>query len=147
MEYEVCIISADETLALRQAILRPHQKTHECVFTHDTDAESFHLGAFVDKRLIAIASFLKDSHPDLPQPESQFRIRGMATLPEYQRQGIGMALLSEGISRVKQSGATRLWCNARETALGFYQRAGFAIFGERFELPGIGAHFAMWREV
>lgn len=147
MEYQIRTISADETLALRQAVLRQHQETHECVFAHDTDAESFHLGAFAGGQLIAISSFLKDSHPDLPQPESQFRIRGMATLPDYRKQGIGMALLTEGLSRLRQRHATSVWCNARETALGFYKRAGFVTVGERFELPGIGAHYVMWREV
>ena len=34
--------------------------------------------------------------------------------------------------RVRASGATVLWCNARDTALGFYARLGFTVYGDGF---------------
>jgi hypothetical protein len=36
-----------------------------------------------------------------------------------------------------------VWCNARTPARGFYERAGFAVEGEEFELPEIGPHVLM----
>ncbi len=105
------------------------------------------MGAFIDERLIGIASFLYDSHPELPEPESQYRIRGMATVPEFRNSGIGSALLMEGFAKLKDKNAKRIWCNARETAFAFYEKLGFVTLGEMFELPGIGPHKVLWREI
>ncbi len=36
-----------------------------------------------------------------------------------------------------------MWCNARSGARTFYERAGFCVEGEEFEIAGIGPHFLM----
>jgi hypothetical protein len=38
-----------------------------------------------------------------------------------------------------------VWCNARSPARGFYEREGFTIEGDTFEIAGIGPHFLMAR--
>jgi predicted N-acetyltransferase YhbS len=50
----------------------------------------------------------------------------MAVEPMLQRRGIGSAVLTEAIRRLKSTGAVLLWANARDTALPFYERFGFA---------------------
>jgi len=90
---------------------------------------------------------LYDPNPDLPEPESQYRIRGMATLPEFRNLGIGTAMLNEGLLILKGKKAKRIWCNARETAFAFYEKSDFLMLGEIFDLPGIGPHKVFWREV
>ncbi len=147
MDFSIRTITAAETVELRQAILRPHQRPEECVYPHDHTPETFHLGAFVGERMVGIASFLYDSHEELPEPKSQYRIRGMATLPDFRQVGIGMALLTDGLSILKEKGAQLVWCNARETAFVFYEKAGFETLGAMFELPGIGPHKVLWRKV
>ncbi len=153
MEFSIRQISASETVELRQNILRPHQALSECVYPHDETPETFHLGAFVNEpqtskeRLIGIASFLYDPNQDLPDPESQYRIRGMATQLDFRRLGIGTAMLNEGLSILKEKKAKRVWCNARETAFAFYEKSDFIMLGEMFYLPGIGPHKVFWREV
>ncbi len=147
MDYTIRNITPAETVSLRQRILRPHQKPENCIYPHDDSAESFHLGTFVDERLVGIASFLYDSNSELPEPEYQYRIRGMATLPEFRSAGIGTALLMAGLEDIKTRKARRIWCNARETAFAFYEKSGFVMHGEIFELPGIGPHKVLWREV
>ena len=147
MDYQIRKISASETTILRQLILRPHQQIHQCVYPHDDTPETFHLGAYIKERQIGIASFLFDSHPQLPEPDSQYRIRGMATLSEFRNLGIGKAMLQEGISILKHKHAKRVWCNARESAFGFYEQKGFKTLGEMFDLPGIGPHKVLWRNV
>lgn len=139
-------ISAAETRPLRRAILRPHQRAEELLYTADDDPQSFHLGAFDGAELISVASFLFDSHPDFDDSR-QFRIRGMATLADYRGRGIGMKLLDSGLKRIKGEGVEFVWCNARETAFQFYEKAGFAYFGEMFEPPGIGPHKVMWKRL
>ncbi|MCW3019870.1 MAG: family N-acetyltransferase, partial [Solirubrobacterales bacterium] len=41
------------------------------------------------------------------------------------------------------AGAQRIWCNARTPARRFYERAGFGVISEEFELPMIGPHLVM----
>ncbi len=145
-EFIIKKISAAETRPLRRGILRPHQRAEDLLYTADDDSRSFHLGAYDGAELISVASFLFDPHPDFDNSK-QFRIRGMATLPDYRGQGLGMKLLQSGLERIKSEGVEFVWLNARQTALGFYERAGFAYFGEMFELTGIGPHKVMWKRL
>jgi hypothetical protein len=40
-----------------------------------------------------------------------------------------------------------MWCQARVSAQGFYEKVGFATLGERFWLPLSGPHYVMVREL
>lgn len=152
MNVEIKQISAADVRPLRHKVLRPHQPPEELVYNKDDHPQSFHLGAFVDGAMIGIASFLYDDHPDIPDPGLQYRIRGMATLPELQGQGNGRALVVEGLQIIRdrsilapEKKTLRVWCNARESAFGFYEKLGFVTVGEMFDIPGIGPHKVMWR--
>ncbi|TPW08355.1 MAG: acetyltransferase, partial [bacterium] len=83
--------------------------------------------------------------PHQPAPTTDWRLRGMATLPEARGTGLGGALLEACLDHIARNGGTRLWCNARTTAAGFYVRYSFNIHGEAFDLPGIGPHYRMSR--
>ncbi len=67
----------------------------------------------------------------------------MATTPEERGKGYGAALLQEAAARISSMGGTSLWCNARVPAAGFYQRFGFRVHGEAFDIAGIGPHLRM----
>ncbi len=71
--------------------------------------------------------------------------RGMATTMAVRGSGVGLRLLDACVDHVSQSGGMLLWCNARITAQGFYERAGFHAEGDPFELPEIGTHILMLR--
>jgi ribosomal protein S18 acetylase RimI-like enzyme len=68
-------------------------------------------------------------------------------VPEARGRGIGTALLHTCLDHAREHGGGRVWCNARTPAIGLYARAGFAVEGEEFELPGIGPHVLMSREL
>ena len=123
-------------------MLRPNGTLEDCIFQGDNDELTFHLGAFVDKKLVSVASFYFESHKSFEDPY-QYRLRGMATLPEYQGQGLSSALLRTAFPVIKQNQCTLLWCNAREKAMGFYERVGFKPNGEFFSIPNIGKHVLM----
>ncbi len=123
-------------------MLRPNGTLEDCVFRGDTDEMTFHLGAFVDRRLVSVASFYFEANPAFPDPY-QYRLRGMATLPEFQGQGLSQALLRTAFPVIKQNQCTLLWCNAREKAQGFYTKVGFTATGDYFSLPQIGKHVLM----
>lgn len=123
-------------------MLRPNGTLDDCIFQGDNDELTFHLGAFVDKKLVSVASFYFESHKSF-EDAYQYRLRGMATLPEYQGQGLSSALLRTAFPVIKQNQCTLLWCNAREKAMGFYERVGFKPSGEFFSIPNIGKHVLM----
>lgn len=72
-----------------------------------------------------------------------WRLRGMATEPDVRGAGFGTALLAACMEHVAASGGGELWCNARVPAVGFYQRAGFEVVSEAFDIAGIGPHVVM----
>lgn len=127
---------------LRQRVLRPHQTVAEQVFAGDDDPRAAHFAAYAgadaDSEVIGIASITPEGGP------GAFRVRGMATDPEHGRgTGVGGALLMACLDHARAEGATRVWCNARTPARGFYERYGFVTEGEEFELPEIGPHHVM----
>lgn len=123
-------------------MLRPNGTLDDCIFQGDNDELTFHLGAFVDKKLVSVASFYFEKNEKFPD-QNQYRLRGMATLPEFQGQGLSSALLRTAFPVIKQNQCTLLWCNAREKAIGFYENVGFKPHGELFSIPHIGKHILM----
>lgn len=139
---EVLRVTTQDTYKIRQQMLRPNGTVDDCKFKGDDDELTFHLGAFIDKKLVSVASFYFEKHPKIEEPY-QFRLRGMATLPEYQHKGLSSALLKTAFPLIKQNFCKVLWCNARESALGFYEKVGFKRISESFDIPGIGPHVLM----
>jgi len=133
-------INAEQTRTVRQAVLRPHQEACELVYPGDDDSESFHLGAMRGDEVLAILSMYRQPTPD---GAPAWRIRGMASLPEVRGTGYGRLLVE--IARDRAWGVERapIWCNARESAFGFYRKLGFEIVGDLFEIEGIGTHGVM----
>jgi predicted GNAT family N-acyltransferase len=130
-------------LPLRQRILRPHQRVAEAVFEGDTTGT--HFAAFEpDSTIVGVASLLRESSEDEPYC---WRLRGMAVDEARQQSGIGGAIISGVVDFVARNGGGLLWCNARLSAVGFYQRFGFVEVGEVFEEPIIGPHIQMERPV
>jgi ribosomal protein S18 acetylase RimI-like enzyme len=74
-----------------------------------------------------------------------WRVRGMATAPHARGKGAGAAVLDALVGHAIAQGATRVWCNARTPARSLYEREGFRVVSEEFEIPEIGPHLAMER--
>jgi len=132
-------ISADETLPLRSVVLRNNLPLAQCKFP--TDDQGFHLGYFLDEKLIVIATFFAEDYPELGP--GGYRLRGMATDTAFAGKGYGAAVIKFAIDELKKRGAPYIWCNARSSAVGFYSKLNFSIRSEEFEVAGIGPHFDM----
>lgn len=139
---EVRPVSAAETRTVRLPILRPGLPPDTAIFDRDDDSATRHLGAFEGNRLVGVATFFPEACPVVPRA-SAWRLRGMATLSDVQGRGAGTRLVAEGIAAAQASGAELMWCNARVTALGFYEKLGFVAVGDPFELPNSGRHYLM----
>jgi GNAT superfamily N-acetyltransferase len=139
-------ITAEETRPLRHAVLRPGQSFEQTVYSRDDHPETRHLGAFEGDRLVAIASLYREARPHRPT-RAAWRLRGMATDAERQGRGFATVVLEASVAHVAAEGGGELWCNARIPALGFYQRCGFEVDGDEFEIDGIGPHVVVTRMV
>jgi len=140
-------IPAAAVYCIRQSVLRPGRPLSECVFEGDTSEKSFHLGLSMDENLIGVASFMQNSNP-LFKEANQYQLRGMAVLPESKGQGFGASLLIAGKKKLEKLGNHPfLWFNAREVAIGFYEKFGYKTIGEKFDVPGVCQHIVMYKQL
>lgn len=119
---EIRKISWEQTIPIRHIVLWPNQPPEYCHV--EGDDEAFHFGAFVNGDLVGVASIYLDS--------DKARLRKFATKAEFQSQGIGSKMLEHILSSLKDKNVKCFWCDARESALDFYQRFGMRPYGERF---------------
>jgi GNAT superfamily N-acetyltransferase len=149
-------IDVDETLELRQRVLRPGQSPRDLVFPGDRDSSSFHAGAFEGGEnggpLVGVASVYEQAMEGAEANGLGFlsgagvwRLRGMAVDDGCRGKGIGGVLLRACVEWVEHGGGRVLWCNARVPAEAFYVAHGFVRHGDVFELPAIGPHVVMSR--
>jgi GNAT superfamily N-acetyltransferase len=124
-----------QTRALRQRVLRPHESLEELASHEPPGVHA--VGAFDGDELVGVGFVCPDDG------SGEWRVRGMATVPELRGRGVGSAILAALLDHARAQGATRVWCNARTPALSLYSRAGFQVESEEFEIPGIGPHFVM----
>ena len=94
----------------------------------EEDEYGIHFGAFTENKLVGIVSLFEKSH--------DFQFRKLAIDPEYQGKGIGNTLLHYITDFAKAAGGTRLWCNARLSAIGFYEKICFDHTGQLLSKNG-----------
>ena len=79
-------------------------------------------------------------------PDAGWKLRQMAVIPPLQGKGIGKGLISFMEAEARARGIRAIELHARETALGFYEGAGYSIWGERFLEVGI-PHWKMEKKL
>jgi predicted GNAT family N-acyltransferase len=138
------LVTREVILPLRHKVLRPNLPADSAKYAEDSHPEIFHLADRDDDgAIIACVTFL----PQAIDGEAAWRFRGMATAAEHRNRGVGGRLLEAGIAEAARRGGKLVWCNGRSAATGFYQRHGFVIRGEEFELPPVGWHFVFVRQL
>ena len=133
-------ISAKDTYPIRLAVLRKNIPL-PYGFNGDFDDATFHLGTFNDGILIAISSFMKVSNKQFKG--SQYQLRGMATLEEFQGIGAGKLMMEYAFKLLNDLNIDCLWCNARVIAVPFYNKLGMKTVGDSYNIEFIGAHYVM----
>ncbi|MGF1754973.1 GNAT family N-acetyltransferase [Vibrio makurazakiensis] len=122
MEVSVKRITWQQALPIRHQVLWSHKPIEFCKV--ESDDEAWHFGAVINGEVVCCASVFIDG--------SSARLRKFATLEQYQGQGIGSKVVRKILSELNSSGFSEFWCDARESAVGFYQRLGMTRSGERF---------------
>lgn len=149
VEYTVRQVPVERTRALRKAVLRPYLPEDDpYVLPDDHLPTTVSFGAVTpDDELIGVARLTPEPPPFAPDRRDSWRLRGMATSPEVRNLGVGAAVLRALVAHVAASGGGILWCNARTTARGLYERGGMRQWGDVWEEPDIGPHIVMWRDI
>jgi ribosomal protein S18 acetylase RimI-like enzyme len=74
------------------------------------------------------------------------KIRQMAVSPIHQRRGLGKRMMTELEANLRSRGFTNLFLHARASAVGFYEKLGYATVGGEFLEVSV-AHFRMIKVV
>jgi predicted GNAT family N-acyltransferase len=117
------------------------------VFPGDEAETSRHFGAFVDGKLVGVATIHFVPLLDRPDFDPAYQLRGMATTEEMRGRGAGRALVEACVVAAREADASWVWCNARTPAVGFYAKYGFKPISGVFDIPTAGPHVRMLREL
>ena len=139
-------ISAKETISVRHEVLRAGKPIESCSFDGDDLASTVHFGIFENNFLCGVASVFQKKLTAF-DVESQCQLRGMAILSKAQDRGFGKLLLKEIEIFLRTLKTKILWFNAREAAIVFYEKMGFIKYGAIFDIPTIGVHVLMYKEI
>ncbi|HJT73157.1 MAG TPA: 1-(5-phosphoribosyl)-5-[(5-phosphoribosylamino)methylideneamino]imidazole-4-carboxamide isomerase, partial [Chitinophaga sp.] len=115
-------INTEDTLQLRRDVLYPGA---DLSFVHlPYDADGLHFGLFEGDVLAGVVSLF------LQRNTAQFR--KLAVHPACQGKGYGSMLMQHIEQLCRKERIAQLWCNARDTAEGFYLKRGYAYDGAPF---------------
>lgn len=115
------------TWRLRRDVLYPGQYLHDMEM--DEDNHGYHFGAFENNAVVGVVSLFKHGDDD-------WQFRKFAVVADVQKKGVGTQLLNYITAFVVRENGSRLWCNARLSATGFYQKFGFTKTGNEFHKNG-----------
>ena len=142
-EVRVRVGTADEVIDIRHAVLRDGLPRDTAMFPGDDHADALHVVAVAaDGGVVGCATV----HPGTWEGQPAWQLRGMATDAAVRGSGVGRAMLEAIVDAVRQASPARvMWCNARAPAVGFYERNGWEVVSEVFEIPHAGPHVKMVR--
>ena len=140
---EIHRVALEEIIDLRHLVLRAGLGREAAYFSGDDHADTVHLAAKSNGRVIGSATILLNEYEGHPACQ----LRGMAVDFAHQKTGLGRRLLLEieNIAREKKVGL--VWANCRTPAVPFYRKNGWVTVSEEFEIPTAGPHFRMIRRL
>lgn len=112
-------IAYQRTWQLRHEVMYPDLPFDQIKLAND--AEGIHFGLVADGQLTSVVSLFNTA--------GIYQFRKFATRKNLQGSGYGSALLRHIISYTHEKAAAQLWCNARVSASGFYERFGLVKSG------------------
>jgi len=144
-------VVVENILPLRHKILRAGLPPESARFDGDEAVTTLHFAALMtpvsggaEDEVVGCLSLMLNSFNN----EHAWQLRGMAVDEAHQGHGLGKELLAR-VEEAVAAGAKAgwLWCNARVPAAGFYQKHGWDIVSEVFEIPTAGPHVKMSKKL
>lgn len=135
MQIVITQVAAEQVWAIRHRSLRIGQPLGtERMPGIDEHPDTINLLLTAEGNGVGCATFM----PEQNGP-SKWRLRGMAIDQSHRRHGLGKRLVDYFVEIHGDS----IWCNARTSALEFYQSCGFTAEGNEFDVAPIGPHYVM----
>ena len=110
----VQVAKLDDVWPLRQEVMYPELPI-DAVKLPD-DAVGSHFGIYEDNQLLSVVSVFERN--------GEMQFRKLATRRDKQGKGLAWILLQHVLKLAEQKKVTRLWCNARLSATGLYEKMG-----------------------
>ena len=144
-------VPVERILDLRWAVLRPGRARETASFGGDSDEGTHHFALIeggeeevgTSATPLTCLTLLASTWDGQPA----WQLRGMATAGGQQGRGWGRRLLAGVSAWILDQPAERapriLWCNARSSAIPFYEACGWRVASAPFEIEGIGSHVRM----
>ncbi|MBA3340148.1 MAG: GNAT family N-acetyltransferase [Geodermatophilaceae bacterium] len=136
--------SAEETAALRRAVLRPHLAIRQMTVAGDQNPDTAYLAVRALAGNGAVLGCVRLEPVGCPWSDSidadtqaAWQLRSMATDPCARGSGLGRLLVEAALNHVAERGGDLVWCNARVGAEGFYSRLGFHTVTGRFAISEV----------
>jgi GNAT superfamily N-acetyltransferase len=146
--FAICRVSIDLIVDLRHRMLRAGLPKESANFPGDDDTSTWHVGLFhpaidgSDAPVVTCASFMLNTYKEQPA----WQLRGMCTDSSHQSKGFGSRLLACAEVAIVENSKLRLfWCNARVPAIPFYQRHGWIVDSDVFDIPTAGPHRKLFK--
>ena len=114
---------------LRRAVLRRPLGLDFTTEQLAAEKSQFHLGAWDGERAVGCLALLMSP--------GEARMRQVAVAADAQGRGVGRLLVAEFEAAARRRGAARVTLHARQTAVAFYDRLGYAAEGEPFAEVGL----------
>ena len=137
--------------ALRARVLRAGTGLDALRYEQDADPRTATFAAVLgpdpDVPPVGTATVFPEACRWAPSEAGAWRLRAMATEDGLRGRGVGAAVLRAAVDHVAAEGGCLVWCDARVAARAFYERHGFAVEGEGYEVEGIGPHWPMARRL
>lgn len=138
------LATVDEILDLRWMVLRAGLPRESANFTGDDAPATHHFAAILQTQVVGCVSFMQSPFEGQPA----WQLRGMAVRGDMQGKGVGAILVAFAEKFVRPANHSNIvWCNARVAALRFYQRLGWRIVSEVFEIEHAGPHYKMVKQM
>ncbi len=131
LSFHVEPVSPEALYDLRRRVLRRNDPSAEVTNPGDTLETTRHYGGLVGDQVVVSATFLAGPAPFDPDVAA-YQLRYMATDFDLQGRGLGARTLRGALDDLASRGVTRVWANARVSALDFYVIEGWEIVPDSF---------------
>ncbi|MBK8494945.1 MAG: GNAT family N-acetyltransferase [Ferruginibacter sp.] len=118
-------IEYHQMVKLRYEILRQPLGLSFTTDELDREKEDILIGAFDEDEMLACCMLTKTGHTSV-------RLRQMAVQNNLQGKGIGGSMMNFAEILARDKGYKKLIMHARETAVGFYEKLGYKVVGDKF---------------
>jgi len=145
--HRVIAVPLDHIIDLRVKVLRQGTPVTHCNYPEDALTDVVHLAIDQDGRAVATSTWFDKPCPHRPGAPA-LQLKGMAVDTAVRTAGLGRALVDAGLVLARARGAHVVWARARDSAIGFYEKCGFAVVGDGFiDEPTAMAHHIVVRDL